>query len=305
MSVTPVDNYFPFTTGPGAAATQDNWRLMARNWVQGGSGIIYGTRNQFKPTMAGTTVTVDTGAAWLDGFYGENITTKTITAGGTGQVVVQMDPTATPPVINIAFKPGQTTPVQQSTGVFEIPIANISGTTLTDVRQYVSTTASVIIPTGVMVPFAGNATPIGWLLCDGRSLQQSSYPALYSAIGTTFGGTGTTFNLPDTRSRLVVGASASAPGGLTQRNLGAVGGSELLSLTQLPSHQHTTETVPGISAPAANGGWLAYRNDAAGNGLVAGGLERLTFTPGVNSNAVGGGQPYYPPYIALNQIIKT
>jgi microcystin-dependent protein len=296
MSSATVDNYFPFTNGPGSAATQDNWRLMARNWVQGGSGIIAGYKNQFKPTISGTSITVDTGAAWLDGFYGENTAAKTVTATGNGMVVVQMDPTpSTGGVINIAFKVGQSKPVQQSTGVFEIPIATVAGSGLTDARQYVVTTASILVPTGVMVPFAGSAVPIGWLFCDGTAVSRASYPALWSTVGTTFGsGDGTTtFNLPDTRSRMVVGAAPSAPTGLTQRLLGAVGGSEAITTNQMPAHNHALQYSPAVQSIYSAIGLTP-----------SGGLNMAVFDTHPTQNS-GGGQPFYPPYIALNQIIKT
>jgi len=84
-----------------------------------------------------------------------------------------------------------------------------------------------------------------WLLCDGRSLLRSEYPALFDVIGTSFGpgdNPGSTFALPDFRGR-VTGAIGAGPG-LTNRSLGASVGAETHTLTipQLPSHLHTGTT---------------------------------------------------------------
>ena len=61
-------------------------------------------------------------------------------------------------------------------------------------------------PTGTVVPFAGSAAPPGWLPADGSEVSRTEYPALFAAIGTTYGaGDGVkTFNLPDLRGRVVV-----------------------------------------------------------------------------------------------------
>ncbi len=81
--------------------------------------------------------------------------------------------------------------------------------------------------------FAGNFAPRGWALCEGQLLAVSSNNALFSILGTMYGGDGrTTFALPDLRGRCVVGGDAG---------VGNKQGSETLTLTadQLPSHSHT------------------------------------------------------------------
>jgi len=87
--------------------------------------------------------------------------------------------------------------------------------------------------------FAGTFAPRGWAFCDGQLLAVSENDALFSLLGTTYGGDGrNTFGLPDMRGRLSVHAG-SGPG-LTTRRLGAKGGAEHVTLTtnQLPSHNH-------------------------------------------------------------------
>jgi len=109
--------------------------------------------------------------------------------------------------------------------------------------------------TGQIILFAGNYEPEGWAFCDGRQLQLNTYMALYSLIGTTYGGDGkVTFNLPDLRGRVAVSqgqgvARAPAPQ-LTARVLGQTFGTETVSLqtAEMPAHSHTLQAV---TAPAS------------------------------------------------------
>ncbi|MCB1032392.1 MAG: phage tail protein [Acidobacteria bacterium] len=87
--------------------------------------------------------------------------------------------------------------------------------------------------------FAGNFAPRGWAFCDGQLLAVSQNDALFSLLGTIYGGDGrTTFGLPDLRGRIPIHAGHGP--GLSERRLGAKGGEEKVTLTvnQLPSHTH-------------------------------------------------------------------
>lgn len=87
--------------------------------------------------------------------------------------------------------------------------------------------------------FGGNFAPRSWAFCDGQLLPISQNSALFSLLGTTYGGDGrTTMALPDLRGRTPIHAG-SGPG-LSQRRLGAKGGSEtnVMSVVQMPSHTH-------------------------------------------------------------------
>ena len=87
--------------------------------------------------------------------------------------------------------------------------------------------------------FAGNFAPRGWAFCDGQLLAVSQNDALFSLLGTIYGGDGrTTFGLPDLRGRIPIHAGTGP--GLSPRRLGAKGGSEKETLTvnQMPSHSH-------------------------------------------------------------------
>ena len=91
--------------------------------------------------------------------------------------------------------------------------------------------------------FAGNFAPQGWAYCDGQLLAVSSNDALFSLLGTIYGGDGrTTFGLPDLRGRIPI-HTGTGPG-LSQRRLGSKSGTEKETLTvnELPAH-HGRESV--------------------------------------------------------------
>ncbi|WP_306029149.1 phage tail protein [Stappia sp. MMSF_3263] len=104
--------------------------------------------------------------------------------------------------------------------------------------------------------FAGNFAPRGWAFCDGQLLAVSQNDALFSLLGTIYGGDGrTTFGLPDLRGRIPIHAGHGP--GLSERRLGAKGGAEKVTLTvnQMPSHGHPphADTNIGIeSTPTDN-----------------------------------------------------
>ena len=97
--------------------------------------------------------------------------------------------------------------------------------------------------------FAGNFAPRGWAFCDGQLLPISSNSALFSIIGTMYGGDGrTTFALPDLRGRIAL-HSGHGPG-LSNITQGSKGGVEqtTLSILNMPSHSHSAGTLKGTLA---------------------------------------------------------
>lgn len=107
--------------------------------------------------------------------------------------------------------------------------------------------------------FAGSFAPRGWALCDGQLLAVSQNDALFSLLGTIYGGDGrTTFGLPDMRGRLPLHQGTGT--GLSTRRLGSKGGSENVTLTtnQIPSHTHNfNATTAAASSSAPQGKVLA------------------------------------------------
>lgn len=92
---------------------------------------------------------------------------------------------------------------------------------------------------GQITMFAGTFAPRGWAFCEGQLLAISSNTALFSIIGTTYGGDGrTTFALPDLRGRAAINPGTGP--GLSTRRLGERGGQEThtLNITEIPSHTH-------------------------------------------------------------------
>jgi microcystin-dependent protein len=164
--------------------------------------------------------------------------------------------------------------------------------------------------------FAGNFAPQGWMFCHGQTLSINSNTALFSLIGTTYGGNGqTTFCLPDLRSRVAVGFGQGA--GLSNVALGQVGGTELVTLTQnqMPVHNH-------VVTVRINAGSDAGITDNANNTVFvhetrSGGDAPTNYTtdpivtqlkPEATTVTVanaGGSQPHEnrQPYLGLNYII--
>lgn len=156
-----------------------------------------------------------------------------------------------------------------------------------------------------IVLFGGNFAPRGWAFCEGQLLAISSNSALFSLLGTTYGGDGrTTFGLPDLRGRAPI-HKGSGPG-LSNFNLGQKGGTETNTLTvpQLPSHTHTAH----INASTDGG----EDSTPAGNFLGESGSDLYTSSGGtamgndsVSVGNTGSSQPVNnrSPYLALNYII--
>ena len=147
--------------------------------------------------------------------------------------------------------------------------------------------------------FAGNFAPKGWAFCDGQLIPISQNTALFSLLGTTYGGDGrSTFALPNLR-----GSSPVQPGqgpGLSDRFLGETGGATSVTLTsnQIPAHGHDFK----VSSSAANDGVPSPVVTPAVTPFKAyGGVQDMTDL----GDAAGGSQPHNnrQPYLAVSFII--
>ncbi|MFK4835115.1 phage tail protein [Microbacterium sp. ZW T2_14] len=149
--------------------------------------------------------------------------------------------------------------------------------------------------------FGFNFAPRGWLACEGQLMSISQNSALFSLLGTMYGGDGaTTFALPDLRGRASLGAGA-APG-LTPRNEGDAGGAEVVTLTApaLPPHSHTVAASSSASTKNPSGATPAV----TGAGASYGTTDDLIMDPAM----IGGGGDAQPhdnmqPYLVLNWCI--
>jgi len=132
--VTLLDSYFPFDQPPGNMATPANWRQMARLFY--GSGVVPGNQNQLAATISGGTVTIQPGAVWVDGFFGQSNSNKTVSGVSSGLVVARMD--LTQRQIYFLYLPGTSTPGQNPlANTYDIPLYQVaSASAMTDVRQW-------------------------------------------------------------------------------------------------------------------------------------------------------------------------
>lgn len=190
------------------------------------------------------------------------------------------------------------------------------------------------LPTGTVLPFAGASAPVGFLICDGSAVSRTTYAALFAVIGVVFGvGDGsTTFNVPDSRGRTVIGVGTGP--GLSSYVMGQTPGTEsvAISVAQMPSHAHGGTASGSTSSDgshahnvvngntnqpltAYDGGGSSQtaldQNADPGGGTPFGiatdlaGTHSHTVTATIPSQGNDNGHPNIQPSIALNYMIKT
>ena len=151
--------------------------------------------------------------------------------------------------------------------------------------------------------FAGNFAPTGWAFCNGQLISIAQNTALFSLLGTAFGGNGVnTFALPNLQGRAPLGSGLGL--GLTDRARGNVLGEESHALIgpEMPAHTHS------LGASAANGASDAVAGNVMARSPAAIPQFHVTADATLHSATVGtsgGGQPHnnMQPYLALNFII--
>lgn len=152
--------------------------------------------------------------------------------------------------------------------------------------------------------FAGNFAPRNWALCDGQLLSIAQHTALFSILGTVYGGDGrTTFALPDLRGRVAI-HPGNGPG-LSSYRLGQTGGAETntMTISQMPQHNHP------VNAVAEDGNQsVPTRNLPAGTKVLDKEYSDATANTTMNPAMIGeqgGGQPInnIQPYGTVNYII--
>ena len=147
--------------------------------------------------------------------------------------------------------------------------------------------------------FAGNFAPAGWMFCEGQLLPISENDAMFTLLGTMYGGDGqSTFALPDLRGRVPI---HSGNGFIQAEN----GGVEQVTLTvsQIPAHSHPylAANVTGDQiSPANNLSANSFNVTPYINDAPAGNMAATAITP------VGGSQPHtnFQPYLCINYIIS-
>jgi microcystin-dependent protein len=184
------------------------------------------------------------------------------------------------------------------------------------INTLASTVSSTTVPPGTVVAFAGPTVPAGWLPCDGKQYNalESKYVALYSAIGTLYGGnsSASVFSVPDLRGVFLRGwdnkagrdpdasTRAAAAGGLPGDAVGSLQGDSF------KSHDHGAATGTEMNFPF-RGIWY---DDGGYNTAVSGssglGMRDTVIQGGSHNHAIGaqGGQETRPANVAVNYIIK-
>lgn len=156
---------------------------------------------------------------------------------------------------------------------------------------------------GQIIMFGGNFAPRNWAFCDGQLIAISSNPALFSLLGTTYGGNGeTTFGLPDLRGRVPIHAGQGP--GLPNFPLGSKGGEieHMLVANEIPAHNHL------IRASNAEGNTNLPTNAVLAKSGTGRFGQASNPTHDLAANALantGGNQPHnnLQPYTTVNFII--
>jgi microcystin-dependent protein len=182
-------------------------------------------------------------------------------------------------------------------------------------KSLLVTLAQELVPVGTVIDFAGPTPPPSYLPADGRSLPRASYPALFAALGTSWGAVdGASFNLPDLRGRATI-SQGTGPG-LSARGLGQVGGEEAHALTwpengphyhnvtiNDPTHAH--DCYPGISDPGhahVGGAHQHLVMDHSHGASVGDPQHRHDYANALQAGASGWGAQVSPGYVGGGDI---
>ncbi len=166
---------------------------------------------------------------------------------------------------------------------------------------------------GSIMTVGFNFAPRGFAICEGQLLSIASNTALFSLLGTIYGGDGrTTFALPDLRGRVPIGMGQGP--GLSNHSQGERGGNETqtLNVNQLPSHNHVLQLSAAVQVSTSN-----PNSDEAAGGFLTNTSNNFYATAGTAGNNLGGvsasgtaantggGQsfPIMQPYLVINYVI--
>jgi microcystin-dependent protein len=270
---------FVVTKTNGDAVSGASVQINVRN---GGAATIYADATS-GTTISTAGLTTTTAEGRIEGWLNEGSYDMTIT--GTGIT------TYTQP-IEMVRGDGVGLLAANSVGTVNIQDGAIT------FAKFASTVLQNILPAGTVLMWAGASLPSGFAWCDGATYNGtlSTYANLWTAIGTTWGGTGqTAFKVPDMRGRSPLGVGAGS--GLTARTLASIGGAETYTLaeTQIPSHSHAQQGTFGTSGVGnhSHGGATAAMNQNQVHGHTGEGGGSFVQNIGSNGNAsLGSGGAY-------------
>jgi microcystin-dependent protein len=155
--------------------------------------------------------------------------------------------------------------------------------------------------------FTGNFAPKGWALCDGQLMPISQNTALFSLLGTTYGGDGkSTFALPNLQGCAPMHAGQGP--GLSQRFLGETGGEQSVTLlqTEMPAHAHSAQGSTGSDQVSpSNNAWASGQKLGGGNIYAPSGAQTNVQMNPFALSIAGGNLPHnnMPPYLGLTFIL--
>ena len=184
---------------------------------------------------------------------------------------------------------------------------------MSDVALLADVTAAVAAasaPPGVLQAYAGSTPPTGWLLCDGSAVSRTTYSALFSAIGTTWGigDNSTTFNLPDGRGAVLRGTGTGSVNG--RDKVGPAVGSKQEDQMQRITGAIAEATLTGFNTHGGQTGALGSvaANVSAGSTVAGRGMTSLSFnsanSPDARASATTDGETRAYS-IGVQWIIKT
>ena len=297
---------------PGASATARNMYLVLSG--SGGANLIVPTNTKlyFIYNIASTAITVKTSAG------------TGISVPVNAKIVLLCDGTNVVVATNYmasAVLPNATLASPTMTGVPTAPTA-AAGTSTTQVATTEFVASNILV--GEIKMWGTGTAPSGYLLCNGQAVSRTTYAALFSVYGTTFGaGDGvTTFNIPNFAGRMPIGVNGTY-------TLAATGGSATTTLAtgNLPSHTHTA-SLSGTAASSGSAHTHTYKTYGLGNnGLIGNastnsdwGLPQTGYPAGTQegahshgvtvsgtTDATGSGTAAttISPYLGIYYIIKT
>jgi len=253
-------------------------------------------------------------------------TTSTVTGGSAV-------PNANPVILDAGGRASIFIP-DAATMTYKFIVKNAAGATIytednISIPALPVTTTVTAVPAGCILPYGGTTAPANFVLCNGQSYPNSTFPQLQAVIGIKFGGDASNFNVPDLRQRFPLGVAASG----VAATIGATGGTfnhvhtGAVHTHTIPAHVHA---MPHTHATRFNG-WTTQNNtpplagilQAGGSGLGSEasvtqanadqntGPSSATNTA-LNTSALSTDPPSAantgqadPPYLVVNYIIKT
>lgn len=194
--------------------------------------------------------------------------------------------------------------------------ATFNGNVVIDGTLQVSGSINASVPPGTILMWGGSTAPTGYFLCQGQSLSTTTYADLFAVLGYTYGGGGSSFNLPNLQGRVPVGLDTGDPNFAA---LGDTGGEDThtLAVSEIPANLTVSDPTHAHEEQVASGTgtYPARVAGVSGNGyytLITSGeidsataiISTVAASTGISVGGGGGAHNNLQPYITVNYIIK-